>query len=54
MKISRKRLKECNHAYLLRLANYLRLHNIFPMSKRQLASLIYWRITRDLNRKLNW
>ena len=40
-------LKRAKEKDLIRLAVFLRLHNVEGMSKGQLARLIRWRITRE-------
>lgn len=46
MKIKRYQLRKASSNNLIRLANFLRLH-IGAMSHRQIANLVYWRITRS-------
>lgn len=51
MKIRRKHLKRASPENLIRLAKSLRLR-IEGMSHKQIASLVYWRITRnEMNRR---
>lgn len=47
MKISRRQLREAKPENLIRLANSLKLRTS-EMSHRQVAALVYWRITRHL------
>ena len=48
-------LKKASHENLLRLAKYLNLkYGLSDMSKRQLARLIRWRMTRGRIRRLRW
>ena len=47
MKISRRQLRKAKPENLIRLANALKLRTS-GMSHRQVAALVYWRITRHL------
>jgi hypothetical protein len=47
MKISRRQLRKSKPENLLRLAKVLKLRTD-GMSHRQIAALVYWRITRHL------
>lgn len=42
-----RELKQSKHQNLVRLARFIRLHNIDKMSHGQLARLIRWRLTRE-------
>jgi len=51
IRLERRHLKRTKHENLKRFARWLKLRDIDTMSQRQLANLVFWRITRQEKRE---